>query len=125
MNEGANPTIRQAICAALLAGLCAGLFAAAIGRPLKSAGEWRRTAHGWERTIAWSQTHSDAAKVGFHRSGEKRARLDTHPAALALFQLTAAMLALAIFGPRGRLFLQQTSFSKLLAQSFRASAFGS
>jgi hypothetical protein len=125
MSDGTSSTIRHAVCATLLGGLCAGLFAAAIGRPVKPIDDWRRTAHGWERTMTWARAHRDAAILSFKQASDKQARLDTHPAALALFQLTAAMLALALFGPRGRTLLRKTPIFELLVRSFRASAFGS
>jgi hypothetical protein len=125
--------IRNAMCVALLSGLFAGIYGAGSGGQLKSSDEWRRTANGWERSGSlssktWIATNNPLAESS-HRFTQQAARdgrrSDAHPAALALVQLVGSMLALAVFGPRGRRILQETPFSVLLARSFRASVFGS
>ena len=126
MNNAVEPSIRHAVVAALLVSLIAGIFAVGTGNPLKSTDDWRRTPTGWEHRSAWSP---GADTIAAHRRLEpataRSARLDTHPAGLALLQLVGALLSLAVFGPQGRRLLKERPFSALLARSFRASVFGS
>jgi hypothetical protein len=108
-------------------------FAASGGGSLKPTDDWRRTAHGWERVSGWSHAVRSPAFTGStaslrppaQRSIRSVNRTDTHPAALALAQLIGSMLSLAIFSPRGRSLLGETSCTELLGRSFRASVFGS
>jgi hypothetical protein len=138
MNDSARLPVYRAACAALLAGLCAGMigagiFAAGVGGSFKPTDDWRRTAHGWEHISGWSNAARSPATTGFaapprpaaERVNHHGSRTDAHPAALALAQLVGSMLALAVFSPRGRSLLRGTSFSAILAGSFRASVFGS
>jgi len=130
MDDSANASIRYAVCAALLSGLVAGTFVVDVGGWLQSGNEWRRTAHGWERSDRWPSTTGTTQSAESPRSvtkglGHNGHRTDAHPAALALTQLVASMLALAIFSPRGQSMLSETSLSAILARSFRASVFGS
>jgi hypothetical protein len=53
------------------------------------------------------------------------ARLDLHPAALALFQLTATLIVLAAGRAGAKANAACPSLGTLVARSFRASAFGS
>jgi hypothetical protein len=109
------------------------MFATGGGLSLKPTDDWRRTSHGWERVSGWSTAgaspaisnvvpHARPVAERLHHHGK---RADAHPTALALAQLVGSMLALAIFSPRGRELLRKKSFSALLADSFRASVFGS
>jgi hypothetical protein len=130
MVDSANPPIRYAICTALLSGLVAGMFVIDVGARVQSRDDWRRTVHGWEHNDRWlsaARTRQSfepprAYAKGFAHNGR---RTDAHPAALALAQLVGSMLALAIFSPRGRSMLSETSLTAILARSFRASVFGS
>jgi len=133
MDHAAITQVRYAVFAALLGGLLAGLYAAGTGGQLKSSDDWRRTARGWERSGHWTSNDRPVFRKELAESShrfterfvESGRRLDAHPAALALAQLTGSMLALAVFSPRGRSILKETPFSVLLARSFRASMFGS
>lgn len=133
MDDVASFPVRHAVCAALLAGLCAGIFVAGIVGPAKSTDDWRRTAKGWERSSGWSNPARSAASFEpaerSFRIAERLVhvgrRTDAHPAALALAQLVGSMLALAIFSPRSRSLVKETTFFTLVARSFRASVFGS
>jgi hypothetical protein len=136
-------SVHHAACAAVLAGLCVGvfamstfgtrMFAAGAGGSLKTTDDWRRTAHGWERVSGWPHVARNPAITGLAASLPPVAKRsihgtnpsDAHPAALALAQLVGSMLSLAGFSPRGRSFLRETSFAMLLRRSFRASVFGS
>ena len=90
---------------------------------------WRRTAHGWERTTAWPKpppkpaTNSRPQRPSFHAS---RSRFDTHPAGLALLQLAGSLAALAVFrSALAPATTRRPHWKAILARSFRASAFGS
>jgi hypothetical protein len=92
---------------------------------------WRRTERGWERVVASNQPAMATTTVPvFHSppplSAKSSHRWDTHPAALALVQLTAGIFAL--FARPGSWRLSESSFLSrlpaLIAKSFRASAFG-
>jgi hypothetical protein len=91
--------------------------------------DWRRTAHGWERTIAWPKLPTESAKKSVRPLKSYRPwsiRLDTHPAGLALLQLVGGLAALAAFGPsRSAATAHRPHWKVILARSFRASAFGS
>jgi hypothetical protein len=137
MTHSTRLSVHHAACAALLAGLCIGMFGTGMfasgGGSLKPADDWRRTAHGWERVRGWSNSARSSAIIEStasprpvaERSIRNLNRTDAHPAALALTQLVGSMLSLAVFSPRGRSFLRETSFAMLLRRSFRASVFGS
>lgn len=143
MTHSARFSVHHAACAAVLAGLCvgifgtgmfgAGMFASGVGGSLKPTDDWRRTAHGWERVSGWSNAARSLAMTGLpgsrppvlERSIHQGKRMDAHPAALALAQLVGSMLSLAVFSPRGRSLVSGASFLALLGRSFRASVFGS
>src|SRR4051812_3989475 len=63
---------------------------------LSSRDEWRRTAHGWERSGPWLVAASDpiASPQKPAIKLPATARLDTHPIGLAFAQLVGTLLAL-------------------------------
>src|SRR5262245_52137274 len=70
--------------------------------PTAGRDDWRRTAHGWERTTAWRISAAPDRKINPAQTSKKAAkytRFDTHPAALAFVQLIGALTALAAFPP--------------------------
>ena len=84
--------------AAALAGLVAGALAFAppvLGNEAGSADvtdAWRRTANGWELVNRWHEQPPRYPVV-------PAVRLDSHPAALALLQSLAVVVAFALFPP--------------------------
>jgi len=101
-----------------------------LGGQVSSGDEWRRTADGWQRIADWP-----SAKVSgrFVQASSARAvdrvqsaRLDTHPAVLALVELVAILLALYSFPfGRQRPLTPRDGWIRFLARSYRASVFGS
>ena len=115
--------IPAALVAAALLGACIFAFFHSYDSSA-SVDDWRRTATGWERSTHWqlpaAQTQNPA------QLSPNRRRFDTHPAVIALTQLTAALLVLTAF-PTGRSIVtaDPTAWPTQIARSFRASAFGS
>jgi len=104
-------------------------------RPASQADDgWRRTERGWERAVAWNRpaiasTNLPADHATPSLPAKSAHRWDAHPAALALVQLAAVLLAFFALpvGCRLRAPSFPTLFTRLptlVAKSFRASAFG-
>jgi hypothetical protein len=93
---------------------------------LSSRDEWRRTAHGWERSGAWLVAASDPVasleKPLIHLPA--KTRFDTHPIALAFGQLVGTLLALFAVAPKTER-TQHGGLRSVISRSFRASVFGS
>src|SRR5437867_1344132 len=71
--------------------LAIGSFSAA--KPVRHD-DWRRTANGWERSSKWPkalQRTPPAKHPSSHDARRSPARIDPHPAVLALMQLTASL----------------------------------
>ena len=115
--------IVSAIIVAASVGMCAIVFIDPQA-PSTSADDWRRTASGWERSNTWQIAASQPTVS--QPSPPARGRFDTHPAVIALAQLTAGLLVLASFPvQQKRSENPDFAFSARIAQSFRASVFGS
>ena len=85
--------------------------------------DWRRTANGWERTTDWPRAAAAVSKQPRIRArSQPSIRFDTHPAALALGQLTAILLALFAWPASKR--PAKTGWLSAITRSFRASFFG-
>jgi hypothetical protein len=109
---------------ALLVGLAAQQLVSLPPAPRVNADDWRRTATGWERNDRWL-INRDILSLPYKPSepSSSKRRFDTHPAALALWQLAAALAALVYFRERPRQ-LTLKSLRSFISRSFRASAFG-
>jgi len=108
--------------------LLAGLIFVSQATAKPAADDWRRTAHGWERSSDWpkiARHRIEARQLQPLAAIHSTARIDVHPAALALFQLTASLLVLAASRAGATANATSPSLGTLVARSFRASAFGS
>jgi len=88
--------------------------------------EWRRTAHGWERSSAWLVAASGPAASLPKQSVQSPAnfRLDTHPIVLAFVQVLGTLLALFTVAPNAA-WPSHGGLLAAISRSFRASVFGS
>src|SRR5262245_3068574 len=86
--------------------------------------DWRRTAHGWERSTAWqipAVPRLNANQSQKPKNTANQTRFDTHPAALALLQLVGALTALAYFTPTAAVkSTRGPHWKTALSRSFRA-----
>ena len=91
---------------------------------------WRRTENGWERIAAWQNQATATASVPVYPAppppAHTTSRWDTHPAAVALVQLAIVLFALLRLPAGGRSSPPHRTarLPQLIANSFRASAFG-
>lgn len=120
-------TLLAFFCLALVAGVA--LHSAVWSRPGDASDSWRRTAQGWERAGNWNTKNKNSRSPHDSSAATARSasmlRLDMHPAALALGQLSAVLAALAFFS--GRTSFAGSAwghFPELVARSYRASFFG-
>lgn len=114
------------------AGIC--LLHGQTKRPQRITADdgWRRTSLGWERVDSWNALAQASSPIQALRATSsttaKSRRWDTHPAALALIQLGAAVFALFSLplgwrpGESG-ISRWMARFPRAIAASFRASAF--
>jgi len=92
--------------------------------------DWRRTANGWERALHWEvgastfSLQATSQKPG--HSLAQPARVDSHPAVIALVELVFSLLGLYWFpfGSSAATAFHCPNWRALLVRSFRASAFG-
>jgi len=120
-----NRTTYVPIATATVLVICL-LVTACLQVDLSRPDEWRRTAHGWERSAAWLVASGEPVEVAkgpsSHLSGKMR--FDTHPIVLAFAQVVGTLLALFAAAPGfGR--PQGIGLLSAISRSFRASVFGS
>jgi hypothetical protein len=88
--------------------------------------EWRRTAHGWERSNPWLVASGEpvASMKASPSHSSAKMRFDTHPIVLAFAQVVGTLLALLAAAP-GFGHPQHVGVLSAISRSFRASVFGS
>src|SRR5688572_25538602 len=117
--------IMTAMIASALVGACIIALVDSPARP-SSADDWRRTATGWERASHWRSPAILITSDEPARHVSNSGRFDTHPAVIALLQLTATLFVLSAYPARKSVISEnRIAFPTQIARSFRASAFGS